>query len=514
MVSGRRGTCVSSVLAGLTLALISGCQDLPDREPARTYTELIQSYHALADALATVRDRGSAEAATSEVDIRFTQAIKLLESLPALLSSCGGDALPASIQEGFQRDRKEAEGRLNSELERVRALRGLPTRFWGVIRLRGLAMNLAAARMLPETSDARAVQFMSDVRAMLEQHGQEQVVGIRMTNLPSDFHQGVVRRITAAAPGAKIVDRGAGGNVLMYVAPVQDYWALLACLTFGRVTARDDGQRELEFDVDRYSLGVSFAANDEPPQVVSNDRQPKEEPARAGGEVENAERPRQVTAETAERLGAQNGAESGDSAYFEDMARRMLSDRSDQCEKAIDAMLDASPQDAPPPARKAVADAFRTLATGSKFTTRQVKGMRGLALWTGPESVSVLTGLLDDKKAPPKAVYEVLAELKDAHAAAAVAAKLKDSSDRAYARTCLKTMGSVAEPAVLGLVGNDDPNICLAAIDVLSEIGTPQSLPALRRLTTHSRTPTPTRTAAMQATKRIREREGNGGSKK
>jgi hypothetical protein len=64
----------------------------------------------------------------------------------------------------------------------------------------------------------------------------------------------------------------------------------------------------------------------------------------------------------------------------------------------------------------------------------------------------------------------------------AAATRLQNKDDREAARRALVRAGAAAEPAVLRLLGGKPDATVLAACDVLAEVGTAESVPALRKL--------------------------------
>jgi HEAT repeat protein len=72
-------------------------------------------------------------------------------------------------------------------------------------------------------------------------------------------------------------------------------------------------------------------------------------------------------------------------------------------------------------------------------------------------------------------------DLKDIRVAKPLAALLQDRMKTHYAGNALIRMGSSAEPAVLALLSSEDPTTRKRAAEVLANIGTSASLPALQR---------------------------------
>jgi HEAT repeat protein len=177
-----------------------------------------------------------------------------------------------------------------------------------------------------------------------------------------------------------------------------------------------------------------------------------------------------------------HGPDPSQPDYFEQMAKRILADDRLIRLQAIDALLAAEPAQAPAEARKQIARSFRELATGEQYPFEHEKAIRGLVRWAGKYSVPTLLDLLgsDDRRLHAE-VYKALGELKDPRAAVPVALKLGDFFESAKARGCLREMGEAAEDAVIATALSPDRKTCLAAVQLLGEIGTQKSLAVLRK---------------------------------
>ena len=90
-------------------------------------------------------------------------------------------------------------------------------------------------------------------------------------------------------------------------------------------------------------------------------------------------------------------------------------------------------------------------------------------------------------------------------AAIPVAKLLGDFYENHNAHDCLLQMGPAAEEGLLKVVYSSDPRVCLAAIDLMADIGTAKSLPALQTAL-RSRNVN-VREAAKEATRRIHQRQ-------
>jgi HEAT repeat protein len=75
---------------------------------------------------------------------------------------------------------------------------------------------------------------------------------------------------------------------------------------------------------------------------------------------------------------------------------------------------------------------------------------------------------------------EILGKLGDPRAAAPIAQRLKDPSDRSTASRALKALGSAAEDATIALLADPDAGVFDEACQVLGQIGGPKGIAALK----------------------------------
>ncbi len=101
-----------------------------------------------------------------------------------------------------------------------------------------------------------------------------------------------------------------------------------------------------------------------------------------------------------------------------------------------------------------------------------------------PATVSALIEYIDSRDAVfnAKQVIPILAKANDEKAAMAVARQLSNHFAQEVAAKALRTMGPVAEPAVLDNLKSSDNRIRAEACLILAEIGTPKSLSSLKSL--------------------------------
>jgi acetyl esterase/lipase len=158
-----------------------------------------------------------------------------------------------------------------------------------------------------------------------------------------------------------------------------------------------------------------------------------------------------------------------------------------------------------PEKRAALTRALNNVARdGNPFEQREA--VKALGSWGDDSSVDLLIGFLDDNSTRllRSDVYTALAELKDPRAALPVARKIADFFDKADAARCLRALGPAAEDGLIKVAPADDADVCLAAINLLGELGTEKCLPMLRKAQS-SKNPV-VREAAKMAVRSVRER--------
>jgi hypothetical protein len=135
---------------------------------------------------------------------------------------------------------------------------------------------------------------------------------------------------------------------------------------------------------------------------------------------------------------------------------------------------------------------------------------KALKLWGNDSSVAPLITLLQGHDVFVRmGAMDALAPRKSALAADAVAKCLPENQVRQQAIQALKSMGEVAEGPVLSLLKNPEWSVRMSACDVLAEIGTSQSIEALKAATNDENGIV--KMKAQDALKSIEARSGKGG---
>jgi serine/threonine protein kinase len=129
--------------------------------------------------------------------------------------------------------------------------------------------------------------------------------------------------------------------------------------------------------------------------------------------------------------------------------------------------------------RDAVLKVLETLLK-DKDQFRRKQAVEGFANWAREESIPLLIQTLEDPALLVKlAVIDTLGKLKDGRAAEPLAKLVSQPGPRVQAANALQMLGVKAEPAVLGLLTNSDPDVRKEACRLLKDVGTIASLPAL-----------------------------------
>lgn len=122
-----------------------------------------------------------------------------------------------------------------------------------------------------------------------------------------------------------------------------------------------------------------------------------------------------------------------------------------------------------------LADAHKEIREGA---------LQAVKVWGSPENTVTLLGLLGDfhKGGPGRNVRisEILGLIKDPAAAPTLVQGLDHHEEQVAARRALLSLGAAAEPAVLPLLESGDQGTQVVGCQLLAEIGTLKSLPALR----------------------------------
>jgi hypothetical protein len=206
-------------------------------------------------------------------------------------------------------------------------------------------------------------------------------------------------------------------------------------------------------------------------RAKESQREMEEQMARSRAEAERRE---------AARIKEEEGDPS-DPNYYDKLAELVIADDVFKRDKAVRVLLRTSPSQVTPEQRKKIARAFKQLAEDDRASMRE-EAIKGLVIWGGKYSGPILLRMLEDSRPfEVEHVIKALGDIKYAKAAPALAAKLGDFFLHQHVRRALRQMGEDAEDALLVVAPSQNPDICLAAIELLGDCGTAKSLPLLRQ---------------------------------
>ena len=124
---------------------------------------------------------------------------------------------------------------------------------------------------------------------------------------------------------------------------------------------------------------------------------------------------------------------------------------------------------------------FRSELVQNPETTNRNPAIRALGAWATPKEVPVLIQLLSDKDTNTRnEALKILGKLQDARAVPAMVRCFVEFGTRSNAERALRDMGPIAEKEVLPLLRHKDFPVRVGAINILKDIGTQQSVPALQ----------------------------------
>lgn len=147
-----------------------------------------------------------------------------------------------------------------------------------------------------------------------------------------------------------------------------------------------------------------------------------------------------------------------------------------RCRSAAEALARATPVEE---RREEVVRELLTLVEDRDGFTRHA-GAKALRVWGSADLLETWIKLLDDESFVVRwEAIAALGEMPDPRGAEAVAARLK--ADKLKASKALIQMGAVAEPAVLGCLGDPEWTVRMEAARILKQIGTKASVPVLQR---------------------------------
>jgi len=131
--------------------------------------------------------------------------------------------------------------------------------------------------------------------------------------------------------------------------------------------------------------------------------------------------------------------------------------------------------------REEVAEVLNNYLAEKNYSARS-SALHAVRIWGARRNVPALIPLLNSSESDSirQRAIEALAGLRDPQAAVAIAARVKDASDRPAALRALRALGHAAEDATIALLADPDPEVCDEACKLLGEIGGAKSIAALK----------------------------------
>jgi hypothetical protein len=136
--------------------------------------------------------------------------------------------------------------------------------------------------------------------------------------------------------------------------------------------------------------------------------------------------------------------------------------------------------------RDEVAEVLNTYLAEKNYSARS-SALRAVQTWGTRRNVPALIQLLNpsESDAMRQRAMEALARSGDPRAAAAIARRVKDPSDRIAALRALRTLGHAAEDAAIALLADQDEEVRAEARKLLGEIGGTKGIEALKSHSEH-----------------------------
>lgn len=454
-----------SVFAAVVLMAMSGCATKAEK----AFQRVVDSMNALAETLSGIKTTAESREAIPVVEAQFQE---VSEAWREAIARRNEKASKAAV-ERLTRELPAAITRLQSQIERLQRVRGLAPEFWNIIILGTIEHQLLAIETQPVPPDA--VARIREMERLIKTYGNQRTISLELNNLTVFVESEALARINKAAPNAAIVRNRTLDKLTVVIAPVEDFDTFLKSLDFGTVLFEDKSQGVIQLAISPEKLEKKRTAGGPAPDavIVKTPEQLEEERKRL--EEAHAEARRKWEEERKKR---EPNPDSPD--YFDKLAEMMTSNNSIDKSKALDLLIAADPSKASAELRGKIARNFKQIAeTGSMID--KPKAVRGLVVWGGQFSVPILITMLESgDRLLASDVIRALGELKDPRGVGPVAARLKDLRYRDVAAAALRSIGPAAEDALIEIAPTTDPQLCLLAVNLLGEVGTPKCFEVLR----------------------------------
>ncbi len=316
---------------------------------------------------------------------------------------------------------------------------------------------------------------------MLERVGYEQVVKVEFVNLRSDLANKARAKLQQLAPNAMFYDLKAEDKMKVVLGPVNDFKAFASAIDFGDLLLQNESKRLLKVRVRAMKLGARAETLEEEMELSRKENEENSRRSQKAMEEQMARQRAEAEKRQTEMRSEEVGGDPNDPAYYDRLAEMAVSDDYFKREKAVRVLLRTSPANVTPEQRKKIARAFKQLAEDDHATLRE-ETIKGLVIWGGKFSGPILLKMLEDSRPfEVEHVIKALGDIKYGKAAPALTGKLGDFFLGKHAASALRKMGEEAEDALLVVAPTQNPDICLAAVELLGDCGTDKSLPLLRK---------------------------------
>ncbi|MFZ1934685.1 MAG: HEAT repeat domain-containing protein [Thermoguttaceae bacterium] len=465
---------------------VAGCNLDLTPEPEKTHRAIAAAANELADALQGIRDADSARAATDKVDRKFASLCELVSQLPAAQREQPeqGDSSDVKTAAEAIESMRTAISRVRNESERLESLPGLPVEFWKTFDSRALDFALRAYEAAPPSqmdTVAEPQQFTRNAKILLDKVGYEEVVKVDFVKMRLDLANKACERLQQLAPTATLYEIKSQDALNVVLGPVKDFRALAAAIDFGDVVLQNEPKRLLKIKIHPLKLGARTETIEEEVELTRKENEEKSRKAQEEADERMGRARAEAEKRMAERQQEEEGGDPNDPAYYDRLAEMVTSDNFFKRDKAVRVLLRTSPSQVTPEQKKKIARAFKQLVEDDHASLRE-EAIKGLVIWGGKYSGPILLKMLEDSRpSEVEHVIKALGDIKYAKAAPALAAKLGDFFLGRHVAKALRQMGEEAEDALLVVAPTQNPDVCLAAVELLGDCGTVKSLPLLRK---------------------------------
>lgn len=297
---------------------------------------------------------------------------------------------------------------------------------------------------------------------MIKTHGLDKIAVITVEGIPFTQEDHVEKAFReAAGPGSLCMAKSRAPNHLLLVAPVEDMAKFAEKIDLGHISAVDEENRSFTLQIEEGKI----------PTVQDEHR------AKIDKMTENLPRGFSETPAV---------TDPNDPEFFEQNLKALQNGNRFDRKKVLRRLVEADTSKLnDPETHKAIAKAIREVAfDGSATPDERRIAIRGLVHWGGKYAGPVLAQLLRENSTfVEDEICEQLAILKEPSAIDALVEKLMEPGmNSEKVAKCLVAYGPMAEDSILANTRAENMMTTRLIVQVLAEIGTKKSLPALKSL--------------------------------